>query len=128
MISDGTTTVFNMNDSRPLALDMLAEEFGHIDVHMLQYSGAIWYPMVYDMPARAKESFGTQKRQRGMDRCRQYIADAGATWVIPSAGRRASWIPNCATSTTTTAIPPTSSRTRWSSWSRCGCTATTADF
>ena len=80
VISDGTTTVFNMNDSRPLALDMLAEEFGHIDVHMLQYSGAIWYPMVYDMPARAKESFGTQKRQRGMDRCRQYIADAGATW------------------------------------------------
>ena len=85
VISDGSTTVFNMNDSRPLALDMLAEEFGHIDVHMLQYSGAIWYPMVYDMPARAKESFGTQKRQRGMDRCRQYIADAGATWVIPSA-------------------------------------------
>ncbi len=44
-------------------------EFGHVDVHMLQYSGAIWYPMVYDMPARAKEAFGTQKRQRGMDRC-----------------------------------------------------------
>ena len=86
VISDGTTTVFNMNDSRPLALDMLAEEFGHIDIHMLQYSGAIWYPMVYDMPERAKAAFGTQKRQRGMDRCRQYIADAGATWVIPSAG------------------------------------------
>ena len=61
-------------------------EFGHVDVHMLQYSGAIWYPMVYDMPARAKESFGTQKRQRGMDRARQYIAQVGATWVIPSAG------------------------------------------
>ena len=53
---------------------------------MLQYSGAIWYPMVYDMPARAKEAFGTQKRQRQMDRCRQYIAQVGATWVIPSAG------------------------------------------
>jgi UDP-MurNAc hydroxylase len=85
VISDGTTTAFNMNDSRPLRLDML-DEFGHIDVHMLQYSGAIWYPMVYDMPERAKEAFGTQKRQRGMDRCRQYIADVGATWVIPSAG------------------------------------------
>ena len=85
VISDGTTTVFNMNDSRPLSLDMLAE-FGHIDVHMPQYSGAIWYPMVYDMPERAKEAFATQKRQRGMDRCRQYMADVGATWVIPSAG------------------------------------------
>ena len=42
--------------------------------------------MVYDMPARAKEAFGTQKRQRQMDRCRQYIAQVGATWVIPSAG------------------------------------------
>ena len=42
--------------------------------------------MVYDMPARAKAAFGTQKRQRGMDRCRQYIAQVGATWVIPSAG------------------------------------------
>ncbi|SKP56235.1 Iron-sulfur cluster-binding protein, RIESKE family [Mycobacteroides abscessus subsp. abscessus] len=86
MVSDGTTTAFNMNDARPVDLDVLAEEFGHIDVHMLQYSGAIWYPMVYDMPARAKEAFGTQKRQRQMDRCRQYIAQVGATWVIPSAG------------------------------------------
>ena len=48
--------------------------------------GAIWYPMVYDMPARAKEAFATQKRQRQMDRARQYIAQVGATWVVPSAG------------------------------------------
>ncbi|CAN7668674.1 Rieske 2Fe-2S domain-containing protein [Mycolicibacterium frederiksbergense] len=86
VVSDGATTAFNMNDARPIDLDMLAAEFGHIDVHMLQYSGAIWYPMVYDMPARAKEAFGTQKRQRQMDRCRQYIAQVGATWVVPSAG------------------------------------------
>ena len=85
VISDGTTTVFNMNDSRPLALEALTE-FGGVDVHLTQYSGAIWYPMVYDMPRRAKEAFATQKRQRGMDRCRQYIADVNATWVIPSAG------------------------------------------
>jgi UDP-MurNAc hydroxylase len=86
VVSDGVTTVFNMNDARPVDLDVLSAEFGRIDVHMLQYSGAIWYPMVYDMPARAKEAFGTQKRQRQMDRCRQYIAQVGATWVIPSAG------------------------------------------
>lgn len=86
VVSDGATTAFNMNDARPIDLDMLAAEFGHVDVHMLQYSGAIWYPMVYDMPARAKQAFGTQKRQRQMDRCRQYIAQVGATWVVPSAG------------------------------------------
>lgn len=86
VVSDGRTTVFNMNDARPVDLEMLGTEFGHIDVHLLQYSGAIWYPMVYDMPARAKESFGTQKRQRQMDRARQYIAQVDATWVVPSAG------------------------------------------
>ncbi len=86
VVSDGETVAFNMNDARPVDLDVLAAEFGPIDVHMLQYSGAIWYPMVYDMPARAKAAFGTQKRQRQMDRSRQYIAQVGATWVVPSAG------------------------------------------
>ncbi len=86
VIDDGETVCFNMNDARPVDLDMLEADFGHIDVHMLQYSGAIWYPMVYDMPARAKKAFGVQKRQRQMDRCRQYIEQVGATWVIPSAG------------------------------------------
>ena len=86
VVSDGQTTAFNMNDARPIDLDVLAREFGHVDVHMLQFSGAIWYPMVYDMPDRAKEAFGSQKRQRGMDRCRQYIAQVDATWVVPSAG------------------------------------------
>jgi UDP-MurNAc hydroxylase len=86
VVSDGETVAFNMNDARPTDLEVLDSEFGHVDVHMLQYSGAIWYPMVYDMPARAKEAFGIQKRQRQMDRCRQYIQQVGASSVIPSAG------------------------------------------
>jgi UDP-MurNAc hydroxylase len=86
VVSDGETVAFNMNDARPIDLEVLDAQFGHVDVHMLQYSGAIWYPMVYDMPARAKEAFGTQKRQRQMDRSRQYIAQVDATWVVPSAG------------------------------------------
>ncbi|MGK2881836.1 MAG: Rieske 2Fe-2S domain-containing protein [Mycobacterium sp.] len=86
VVADGSTVAFNMNDARPVELEVLDSQFGHVDVHMLQYTGAIWYPMVYDMPARAKEAFGTQKRQRQMDRCRQYIAQVGATWVVPSAG------------------------------------------
>lgn len=86
VVDDGETVAFNMNDARPIDLDVVHADFGQVDVHMLQYSGAIWYPMVYDMPARAKEAFGIQKRQRQMDRCRQYISQVGATWVIPSAG------------------------------------------
>ncbi|MDT5133661.1 MAG: UDP-MurNAc hydroxylase, partial [Mycobacterium sp.] len=84
-LRDATTTLLNQNDARPTDLSTFAE-LGHVDAHLLQYSGAIWYPMVYDMPERAKAAFGTQKRQRQMDRCRQYIAQVGATWVIPSAG------------------------------------------
>ena len=83
VVDDGETVAFNMNDARPVDLDVVHADFGQVDVHMLQYSGAIWYPMVYDMPARAKEAFGTQKRQRQMDRCRQYISQVGANWVVP---------------------------------------------
>lgn len=86
VVSDGETTAFNMNDARPIDLDVIADQFGHVDVHMLQYSGAIWYPMVYDIPKRSKANFAAQKRQRGMDRARSYIEQVGATWVIPSAG------------------------------------------
>lgn len=86
IVSDGETTAFNMNDARPIDLDVVHEQFGHIDVHMLQYSGAIWYPMVYDIPRKSKANFAAQKRQRGMDRARSYIEQVGASWVVPSAG------------------------------------------
>ncbi|MFC9786866.1 Rieske 2Fe-2S domain-containing protein [Rhodococcus sp. NPDC127528] len=86
VVSDRETTCFNMNDARPVDMDVLHEQFGKIDIHLLQYSGAIWYPMVYDIPAGTKRNFGKQKRQRGMDRCRSYIDQVGATWVVPSAG------------------------------------------
>lgn len=86
VVSDGETTCFNMNDARPVDMDVLHDAFGHVDIHLLQYSGAIWYPMVYDIPSRTKTNFGKQKRQRGMDRARSYIEQVGATWVVPSAG------------------------------------------
>lgn len=86
IVDDGETVVFNMNDARPIDLDAINEQFGRVDVHLLQYSGAIWYPMVYDIPRRSKANFAAQKRQRGMDRARSYIEQVGATWVVPSAG------------------------------------------
>ncbi|WP_433568004.1 Rieske 2Fe-2S domain-containing protein [Nocardia sp. CA-151230] len=86
VVDDGETVCFNMNDARPVDMDVLHDAFGHVDIHLLQYSGAIWYPMVYDIPTKTKANFGKQKRQRGMDRCRSYIEQVGATWVVPSAG------------------------------------------
>ncbi len=40
VVSDGETTCFNMNDARPVDMDVLHDEFGKIDIHLLQYSGA----------------------------------------------------------------------------------------
>ncbi len=86
VLDDGETVFLNMNDARPVDLTAMETAFGRVDVHALQFSGAIWYPMVYDLPERAKVAFGTQKRQRQMDRARRYIEQVGATWVLPSAG------------------------------------------
>ena len=84
-IDDGHTRVFNQNDARPVELDPLAA-FGPYDGHFLQYSGAIWYPMVYDFPDQAKRAIGRRKRVNGMARAKRYIEDIKATYAFPFAG------------------------------------------
>ncbi|HEX2308936.1 MAG TPA: Rieske 2Fe-2S domain-containing protein [Jatrophihabitantaceae bacterium] len=84
-ITDGTTTLLNQNDARPSDLGAFAD-LGHVDVHMLQFSGAIWFPMVYELPKRAKQALGKQKRDRQFDRTLRYIDDLKADWVFPMAG------------------------------------------
>ncbi len=77
--------LLNQNDSRPHELSAFAK-LGHVHAHLLQFSGAIWYPMVYDLPANAKTAFGKQKRERQLDRSLRYIEDLKASWVFPIAG------------------------------------------
>lgn len=77
--------VLNQNDARPHNLDVFAE-LGPVHAHFLQYSGAIWYPMVYDLTDKAREAFGKQKRARQLDRTLRYINDLNARWVFPMAG------------------------------------------
>ena len=77
--------VLNQNDARPTDLGLFAE-LGHVHAHMLQFSGAIWYPMVYELPTSAKTAFGKQKRDRQFDRTWRYIDDLKASWVFPIAG------------------------------------------
>jgi UDP-MurNAc hydroxylase len=77
--------LLNQNDARPAELTPFAE-LGHVHAHMLQFSGAIWYPMVYDLPAHAKTTFGKQKRERQYDRTFRYIDDLKAGHVFPIAG------------------------------------------
>ncbi len=81
----GGLRVLNQNDARPTDLAAFAE-LGHVHAHMLQFSGAIWYPMVYELPEAAKRAFGKQKRERQFDRTWRYIDDLKASWVFPIAG------------------------------------------
>src|SRR5918911_2702514 len=77
--------LLNQNDARPTELAEFAR-LGHVHAHLLQFSGAIWYPMVYELPHAAKTAFGKQKRERQFDRTFRYIDDLKASWVFPIAG------------------------------------------
>jgi UDP-MurNAc hydroxylase len=77
--------LLNQNDARPRDLTEFAR-LGHVHAHLLQFSGAIWYPMVYELPAAAKRAFGKQKRERQFDRTLRYIDELGAGHVFPIAG------------------------------------------
>jgi UDP-MurNAc hydroxylase len=81
----GGVRLLNQNDARPTDLSVF-DQLGHVHAHMLQFSGAIWYPMVYELPQAVKTAFGQQKRERQFDRTFRYIDDLKASWVFPIAG------------------------------------------
>jgi len=85
IVNDGETCIFNQNDSRPIDLDILAD-FGPYDAHFVQFSGAIWYPMVYQFPQKMKDALGRKKRENEMARALRYIEQIDARFVVPSAG------------------------------------------
>lgn len=84
-VDDGTARILNQNDARPTDLDPL-RSFGRYDVHLLQFSGAIWWPWAYELPEAAKRSFGAAKRANGLDRAARFVKEIGARYVVPSAG------------------------------------------
>jgi UDP-MurNAc hydroxylase len=84
-VDDGTARLLDQNDARPRDLEAI-RAFGPYDAHFLQFSGAIWYPVVYDMGAQAKAEAGRQKRIRGMDRALLFADEVGATSLFPCAG------------------------------------------
>jgi UDP-MurNAc hydroxylase len=84
-LSDGSYRVLNQNDARPSDLEAF-REMGPVDAYLVQFSGAIWFPMVYELPARAKQAMGRSKRDRQFDRTLRYIDELGASYVFPTAG------------------------------------------
>ena len=60
MVSDGVSRLVNQNDCRTHDPRALAAH-GPVDQHWLQYSGAIWYPMVYDEPLAMRQTQAAAK-------------------------------------------------------------------
>jgi UDP-MurNAc hydroxylase len=85
VVADDSATCLNQNDAHPHEFTAL-REFGPVDVHCLQYSGAIWYPMAYDLPAPDKAAAVEAKRARQFQRVLTFVEMVGATWKIPMAG------------------------------------------
>ena len=85
MVDDGETRIFDQNDSRPMDIDLLSSH-GPYDAHFVQFSGAIWYPMVYQYPEKMLQALGRKKRENEMARALRYIQEINATFVVPSAG------------------------------------------
>src|SRR3712207_4586179 len=48
-LDDGRTVLLNQNDAHPLDIERL-RDFGDVNAYFTQFSGAIWWPMVYDLP------------------------------------------------------------------------------
>ncbi|MGA1629378.1 MAG: Rieske 2Fe-2S domain-containing protein [Ilumatobacteraceae bacterium] len=85
VVKDGESCLVNQNDCRTHDPHALARH-GRVDQHWLQFSGAIWYPMVYDMPMEQQREQATAKVDSQFVRAEHYVEAIGATTVIPSAG------------------------------------------
>jgi UDP-MurNAc hydroxylase len=85
VVSDGEARLVNQNDCRTNDLGALLSH-GPVDLHWLQFSGAIWYPMVYEMDAAEKKQLCVDKVESQFSRALRYVEALNATTVIPSAG------------------------------------------
>ena len=85
VVSDGTSRLVNQNDCRTTDLDALRRH-GPVDLHWLQYSGAIWYPMVYEVPEGTMRRLVDSKVESQFTRAMRYVDRIDARAVVPSAG------------------------------------------
>ncbi|WP_236061623.1 Rieske 2Fe-2S domain-containing protein [Actinacidiphila acididurans] len=84
-LDDGETVLLNQNDAHPLDTAAILE-FGEVHAHFLQFSGAIWWPMVYRIPHEAKRQFAERKRQGQFERAVRYIEALQGVHVFPNSG------------------------------------------
>ncbi len=85
IVDDGTVRIVDQNDCRTSDLEALRAH-GPVDLHWLQYSGAIWYPMVYDVPPGELMPLVRAKVDSQLARAMRFVEAVGARAVVPSAG------------------------------------------
>ncbi len=85
VVIDGESILVNQNDCRTSDLGQFGVH-GPVDLHWLQYSGAIWYPMVYEMPEADKRRLCAAKIDAQFARAMRYVEKVDARAVVPSAG------------------------------------------
>ena len=85
VVTDGRSRIVNQNDCRTDDLGALRRH-GPVDLHWLQYSGAIWYPMVYEEPDERMRELIDAKVASQTTRALRYVESIDATAVVPSAG------------------------------------------
>ncbi len=85
VVIDGDSILVDQNDCRTNDLGQLSAH-GPVDLHWLQYSGAIWYPMVYEMPEPDKRALCAAKVESQFARAMRYVEKIDARAVVPSAG------------------------------------------
>jgi UDP-MurNAc hydroxylase len=85
VVSDGSVRLVNQNDCRTSDLGALAAH-GPVDLHWLQFSGAIWYPMVYQETPERMRQLVDAKVESQLTRALRYVEVVNARGVVPSAG------------------------------------------
>jgi UDP-MurNAc hydroxylase len=85
IVDDGQVRIYDQNDSRPVDLDRL-RALGPYDGHFVQFSGAIWFPFVYQYPPAMLQALGRKKRANEMARALRYAREVDARFLFPSAG------------------------------------------
>jgi len=85
VISDGTARLVNQNDCRTSPPETLSAH-GPVDLHWIQYSGAIWYPMVYEETPERMRELVDAKVDSQFTRAMRYVEAVGSRAVVPSAG------------------------------------------
>ncbi len=85
LLDDGEVRVLHLNDAHPEDASALLKD-GPIDLVMLQYSGASWYPVVYDLPEEEKLALCKLKRSNQTQRAFRYIQQLAPKFIVPCAG------------------------------------------